>query len=100
MAERGKKNIKWTLPENEVSCSGGGGTSTRRKKRSIASRAVDLRSWHYALKHLPTGIEVEGEVPEGNYSQKQMQQKRKELKISLWLKLQVKVAKHLRLPGW
>ena len=100
MAKKGKKNTKWKLPENEVTYLGSGGTSTRRRKRSIASRAVDLRSWEFTLIHIPTDVRVSGKIPEGHYSQKQMQQKRQELYSKLWVLLEEKVAKHLRLPGW
>ena len=97
----GKKNKdKWHLPKGEVTWHGGGSTSTHRKKRSVASRAVDDRSWHFTLVHTPSGIEVSGEVPKGNYSQKQMQQERDRLFTQLWAQLELKVARHLRLPGW
>jgi hypothetical protein len=95
-----KKNSKWKMPKEEVIWSGGGSTSTNRKKLTSASRAVDDRSWNYTLIHVPTDVEVSGEVPKGNYSQKQMQQERERLFSSLWDQLEIKVAKHLRLPGW
>ncbi len=95
-----KKNDKWTLPKDEVTWGGGGGTTTNRKKLTRASRAIDTRSWHFTLAHTPSGIEVSGEIPSGNYSQKQMQQEREKLFSTLWEQLQQKVAKHLRLPGW
>ncbi len=94
------KKEKWQLPQNEVKWHGGGSTTTNRKKRSIASRAVDNRSWHFTITHIPSGIEVSGEVPKGNYSQKQMQQEKQKLFTQLWAQLELKVARHLRLPGW
>ena len=95
-----KKKEKWQLPKDEVIWHGGGSTSTHRKKLSVASRAVDDRSWHVTLVHALSGIEVSGEVPKGNYSQKQMQQEREKLFSQLWGQLELKVARHLRLPGW
>ena len=97
----GKKNKeRWKLPRNEVRCSGTGSTSTNRKNRNRASRAVDMRSWRYTLLHVPSSIEVSGEVPSGNYSQKTMQLERQKLFDKLFLELENKVAKYLRLSGW
>ncbi|MFL0811445.1 MAG: hypothetical protein K6L76_13585 [Agarilytica sp.] len=95
-----KKKDKWQLPKDEVTWHGGGSTSTRRKKRSVASRAIDDRSWHFTLVHTPSSMEVSGEVPKGSYSQKQMQEERDKLFAQLWSQLELKVARHLRLPGW
>lgn len=94
------KKDKWQLPRDEVTWHGGGSTLTNRKKLSTASRAVDVRSCHFTLVHSPTGIEVSGEVPKGNYSKKQMQQKKNILFAQLCEQLEQKVARHLRLPGW
>lgn len=94
-----KRKKRWQLPKDEVTWKGGGATSTKRKKLSVASRAVDTRSWHVTLIHLPSGLEVEGEIPSGNYSQKQMQVEKEKLFNRLWQELEIKVAKHLRLPG-
>ncbi len=91
---------KWHLPESEVHCSGGGSTRTHRKKLTHASRAIDERSWRLKLVHAPTGVEVEGEVPMGNYSKKQMQEARERVYQELYRELEKRVAKHLRLPGW
>ncbi len=95
-----KGNNKWQLPKGEVTWAGGGSTSTHRRKRSIASRAVDLRSWEFTLIHIPTEVSVSGDVPAGHYSKKQMQQAREDLWAKLWPELEKKVAKHMRLPGW
>ena len=51
------------------------------------------------MTHIPTGIEVTGEIPTGNYTKKQMRQLRQELEQKLFLELEAKVAKHLRIPG-
>ncbi len=95
-----KKNKEWKLPLEEVTYQGSGSTSTHRRKLSRASRAVDDRSWRFKLIHLPTGIETEGEVPLGNYSKKQMQDAKDKLRKLLFLELEEKVAKDLRLSGW
>src|SRR5262245_48362760 len=93
------KSSTWQLPETEVDVREYGHTSGHRKKLSVASRAADHRSWHVTLVHVPTGLEVSGEVPEGNYSRKQMQQARERLFSQLWSQLEFKVARHLRIPG-
>lgn len=98
MVKRNKE--KWTLPKNEVTWRSSGSTSTNRKKRSVASRAVDDRSLQLTLLHTTSGIEVYGEVEEGNYSKKQMQAERENLFSDLWDKLELKVARYLKLPGW
>jgi hypothetical protein len=70
-----------------------------RKKLSRASAAVDTSSWRLFLKHLPTGIEVQGEVPPGHYSNKQMRDEKDRLWAKLQEQLRLAVAKHLRVPG-
>ncbi len=49
--------------------------------------------------HRPTGIHVEGEVPPGNYSKKEMRKKRENLIQTLFLKLELEVAKELKVGG-
>lgn len=49
--------------------------------------------------HVPTGVEVRGQVPQGHYSKKEMRQLRQELYQKLFVELERKVAKHLRVPG-
>ena len=95
-----KKNEKWSLPRGQVTWSVSGSTSTNRKKLTSASRAVDTRSYSFTLMHEPSSIEVSGEIPAGNYSKQQMQQEKDKLFSTLWLQLENKVAKHLRLSGW
>ena len=95
-----KDSVAWQLPKDEVAWSGFGFASTRRRKRSTASRAVDLRGWEMTLVHLPTGLSVSGEIPKGHYSKKQMQREREDLWARLWPELEDLVARHLRLPGW
>jgi hypothetical protein len=89
----------FTLNQNEVSWGSHGSRTGARNKLSRASAAVDTSSVELYLKHLPTGVEVQGEVPAGHYSNKQMQA----AKETLWNELQellcLAVAKHLRLPG-
>lgn len=48
------------------------------------------------LTHMPTGITVDGEVPEGHYAKNEMRREREALKQALLVELARRVAKHLR----
>ncbi len=62
-------------------------------------RKLKTTSSKIFLTHVPTGAKVEGEVPPGNYSKKEMQQKREILKKSLFNELEQLVAKNLGIKG-
>jgi hypothetical protein len=64
-----------------------------------ASRAEDTRSAVVRMTHVPTGLEVEGEIPSGNYSREEMRKRRDVLIAELWPVLEQNVARHLRIPG-
>ena len=74
-----------------ASASGG-----RRKLRQ--SRALDVRSLTVRLTHRPTGLTIEGEIPDGHYSRGEMRRLRVELEAKLLKTLQNRVAAHLRVP--
>ena len=57
-----KKAVKWSLPSNEVNIFGHGLTKTNRKKLTKSSRSIDKRNWEIKLLHIPTVVEVKGEV--------------------------------------
>lgn len=95
----GHSKNKWQMKESDVSWYGSASTSTKRKKRSIASRAVDLRSQAITLTHVSTNLVVTAEIPEGHYSKKQMQQLRDKVFAELWIELEKKVARHLKVAG-
>ena len=86
--------MKWTLDPKDVvsgwSGSSSGGTFARKTK--VTSRRI----W---VKHMPTGVIVEGEISCGNYSKKEMKQLTENTKNLLLAELERKVAKHLRIPG-
>jgi hypothetical protein len=63
------------------------------------SRKNDTRSLKLFLLHKPTGIRVEGAVPEGHYSRPEMIREREQLRATLWTQLERMVAKELRVPG-
>lgn len=92
------KRQDWKLDPAEVTWGFySSATSTRRKRR--LSRELDSRAMEVKLVHVPTGIEVTGEVPKGHYSKKAMQQRRHELFGDLFAELENRVARHLRIPG-
>lgn len=88
---------KFSLKEAEVtwsmtsSSSGRGGNRNSRLTATTASRMT--------LKHLPTGVEVSGEVQPGHHSRAAMTAARAELRQSLHEQLRQAVARHLRIPG-
>jgi hypothetical protein len=63
------------------------------------SRKNDLRSIRFFLLHKPTGISVDGTIPEGHYSRAEMTKEREQLRATLWPQLERLVAKELRVPG-
>jgi hypothetical protein len=93
------KKVKWHLDPTEVtrsavaSCVGG-------RRRAARSRALDIRSKEYTLRHTPTGIEVSGTIPSGNYSRKEMNRIGEQLLQNLLQELEIKVAHKLRIPGY
>ena len=92
------KKKKWSLDPAEVQMYGGSSNSSGRKKAS-QSRAMDTRSKDWNLIHVPTGLEVGGAIPSGNYSKKEMKKLEEALLEKLFLELEGKVAKKLRVPG-
>jgi hypothetical protein len=91
------KMAKWTLNRGEVAGGVVGSSSTTKKGQF--SRRLKRTSSRLSLTHIPTGINVTGEVPEGHYSKKEMRQLQSELYEKLFLQLEAKVGKHLRAPG-
>lgn len=93
-----KKSPQWRLDPTEVSQYGSGYRASGRKKAS-QSRALDKSGVQWTLVHLPTGLEVIGEIPQGHYSQKELDKEKSELLSHLFNELEDKVAKHLKIPG-
>ena len=92
------KQETWKLDPADVTWGFyGSATSIRRKRR--LTREMDTRGMEVKLTHVPTGLEVTGNVPEGHYSKKAMQERRYELFGELFAELEARVARHLRVPG-
>ena len=92
------KSKRWKLDPAEVTWGTGGHTSTKRRKLRL-SRQLDERSLRVRMLHLPTGIEVIGEVSTGNYSRRDMHAARDALVEKLFAQLENKVARHFNISG-
>ena len=90
------KNVKkdWGLDPKEVECGLYGSSSG---KHGQLQRKVKITSSTVFLIHTPTDTRIEGEVPPGHYSKKEMQKKREELFVDLFPKLEKMVAKKLKI---
>jgi hypothetical protein len=71
----------------------------RNGKATKTSRADGLQTGHLRLTHRPTKIVVEGVVPEGHYSRKEMTAAMQRLHDELLGELVSRVDSHLRRPG-
>ena len=91
-----KSKQEWKLDPNEVTCGIHGSSSG---KTGQFERKLKTTSSTVFLTHVPTGIKVEGQVPPGNYSKKEMKQKRDALAQLLFQKLEILVAKQLKVKG-
>ena len=89
----------WSLNPKDVGLSGIGGTSGQRKQATKAGRSTTTTRAAFKLTHYPTNLYVEGEIPPGNYSRTEMKKKKEELYNILFQKLEVSVAKHLKVSG-
>lgn len=88
----------FTLDPAEVISTGSAIRRSGRKKARF-SRANDLYSAELRLKHTPTGVEVAGSIPPGNYTRKEQRLLREKLYRDLYRDLEQAVARALRLPG-
>jgi len=86
----------WHLNPDEVSS---GWVSSSIGKSGVFARKLKTTSKRLFLKHDPTGIKVEGEIPAGNYSKKEMKEKTMEVERKLFTELELKVAIKLRIRG-
>lgn len=91
-----KKLERWRLNPREIS-SGWSGSSSGTS--GIFDRKLKITGRRLRLRYEPTGVAVEGEIPDGHYSRKEMQQKTEQLMKVLFLELESKVAKKLRIRG-
>ena len=87
---------KWKLDADDVSSGMYMHTSG---KSGQFERKLKTTGTTVFLVHEPTGMRIEGDVPLGNYSKKEMQKKRETLKKILFQKLELQVAKKLRVKG-
>jgi hypothetical protein len=64
-----------------------------------SSRARQVRGSQLTLIHVPSGVEVSGDVPAGSYTRKAMVEEQAKLRDRLMVELERAVASHLRSPG-
>jgi len=94
-----KKKLKWSMNPSDVARYGLSFRSSGRSKAS-QSRVLDTSSKQWSLIHTPTNLEVKGNIPERNYSKKEMQKLEEILFKNLFKELEVNVAKKLRIAGY
>jgi hypothetical protein len=94
-----KKGGEWAMSGDDVRMGGYGTSSGHSKPLARSSRRNGLTSSTMYLIHKPTGLRVDGTVPSGHYSRKEMVKERERLHKHLWDELERKVANHLRIPG-
>ena len=87
---------KWKLEPKEVRQSS---SSSSSGQSGQFSRRLKTTSSKITLPHFPSGLQVEEEILAGNYSKKEMIQLRKDAYQRLFMALEEKVAKHLRVSG-
>jgi hypothetical protein len=93
------KKKRFELEQKDITCGWVGARTGARRKLARAPASVDLSSSQLFLKHIPTGIEVGGEIPPGHYNNKEMRNAKERLQAELQERLRVAVAQHLRIRG-
>ena len=88
--------IKWKLDKGGVTADWS--TSSSGKSGQF-SRRLKVTSARLTLTHASTGLSVKGEIPDGQYSKKEMRKLQEELYDRLFRTLEENVGKHLRVPG-
>lgn len=83
------EDVTWTLTGGASGPSPGPRSSRARQTRNAATTLV----------HVPTGVQVTGEVPAGNYTREQMAEETRRLGERLMAELEQLVASRLRTPG-
>jgi len=91
-----KSKQKWNLNPKEVTRAIYGSSSG---KSGQFERKLKTTSSTVFLTHSPTSIKVEGQIPPGHYSKKEMQKKRSDLTEILFQELEKLVAKALQIKG-
>lgn len=95
-----KKSNGWVMAEEDVSGGFHGTGSMRSGKLTRTSRSVSPTGPQTVyLVHNPTGLRVEAILPRGNYSHADLSKERLRIERALWSELEIKVARHLRIPG-
>lgn len=91
-----KRAALWALNPDDLSWGWHGASSG---KRGQFARQLKTTSASVFVTHRPTGIRVEGQIPDGHYSKQQMQARREQLARQLVSELEQKVAQQLHIKG-
>jgi len=89
---------RWCLDAREV-ISGYDSTAPPHTSLGELPSDGDVRRYIVWLEHKVTGIRVEGMVPDGRYTRRELELLEIELRKSLFAELELKVARRLRVPG-
>lgn len=90
---------RWRLNPGDVHVSGSMSTSSRSRPTRRSHAAMGPSGATVELTHGPTGITVQGEIPLGRYTKRQLNTERRKLCERLYPELEKQVAQHLRIPG-
>jgi len=90
--------MRWTLDPREV-ISGYDSASQPGTSASDLPADGDVREYTIWLEHRPTGIRVEGTLPNQPYTRRELELLEIELRKSLFAELELKVARKLGVPG-
>jgi hypothetical protein len=88
----------WHLDPKDVTWYGGSSTRSNRSN-ARESRKIDEREFTMNLVHKLTAIEVSGTIPLGNYSRNEMSSLKEKLYKELFIQLENKVAKEIKISG-
>lgn len=95
---KGKPGSKFILKPQDISFATTGSRAGGSASAKV-SRAASTRSLTVIIRHEPTGLEIQGEIPEARYTKKQMLAAQRDQEQKLFEKLTERVAKHLKIPG-
>ena len=90
---------RWTLNKSEVNLLKMVFSDGKRKKATKVSRNYVESKTTLFLEHLPTAEKVEGTIPIGHYTRDEMKLITYKLYQKLFLELEKKVAKKLKIAG-
>jgi hypothetical protein len=89
---------RWRLDPREVT-SGYDSTSQPARREAHLPPGADVREYVIWLEHPPTGLRVEGIIPDQTRTRQELELLEIELRKALFAELELKVARHLGTQG-